>query len=80
LTNGNENVLNKKIFWYKTQSEIVVKNIPSDCHVSIFTATGQKLDTYPAGSGEIRFNPENKGIYLLSVQSVNQKYTVKVVF
>lgn len=80
LTNGNENVLDKKIIWYKNQSGIVVKNIPSNCHVSIFTTTGQILGTYSSGHEEMRFNPESKGIYFLKAQSGDYTHTIKIVF
>lgn len=80
LTNGNENVLDKKIIWYKNQSAIVVKNIPSDYQVSIFTTTGQKLVSYISDYGELKFTPQSKGVYFLKAQSGDHTYTVKIVF
>ncbi len=80
LNSGVEEHSDHTIIWSTSSSELLIRNLPGDCIVSLMDIMGKQLQSFQNASTEIRINLSQKGIYLLQVKQSQGLKTYKIRF
>ena len=80
LANALTNIDGNKVSWNAVQGGILLKGLPENCTVSLFDFTGKQLKTSTLSSNNYYLEIQNKGIYILQIQTANKRASLKIVY
>lgn len=68
LSDGLNRVKNITLSWSVLSNGLLIRNLPQDCTLNVFTIMGRKIQTLKPKTAETMIRLEQKGIYLVQVQ------------
>jgi len=73
LINGVDNQKDNLVIWTATTDGLVVRNLPSDCSVTVLDMVGRQILSLRKVTAELKLTLPQKGIYILQVKQ-NQHF------
>ena len=73
LINGVDNQKDNLVIWTATTDGLVVRNLPSDCSVTVLDMVGRQILSLRNVTAELKLTLPQKGIYILQVKQ-NQHF------
>jgi len=80
LANALTNIDGNKVSWNAVQGGIQLKGLPENSTISMFDFTGKLVKTSTLNSNNYYFEIQNKGIYILQIQTAYKRTSLKIVY
>jgi hypothetical protein len=80
LASALTNIDGNKVSWNAVQGGIQLKGLPENSTISMFDFTGKLVKTSTLNSNNYYFEIQNKGIYILQIQTAYKRVSLKIVY
>jgi len=80
LANALTNIDGNKVSWSALEGGIQLKGLPGNCTVSMFDFTGKLVQMRTLNANNHYFEIQNKGIYILQIQTENKRASLKIAY
>jgi len=80
LANALTNIDGNKVSWNALEGGIQLKGLPGNCTVSMFDFTGKLVQMRTLNANNHYFEIQNKGIYILQIQTENKRASLKIAY
>jgi len=80
LTDALKSTENFHVTWVVLSNGIQVRNLPSDCRLTLMNVMGKKIQTLMPTDFEAILKPEIRGVYLLQIQKGQEFSSYKILY